>query len=92
MQVQRVTTELRIHKLMVKIVLALVLVAVFVIFPILMVRGLIDMYRDKNRSGTFTGAIGGMMTELDRAIRPSTQHVAEAKESSNKRDDEIGGE
>jgi hypothetical protein len=48
--------------------------AVIVMLPVVMVRGLIEMYRDKSRSGTFTSAIAGSMTEIDRVVRPSVQH------------------
>ena len=67
-------------------------VAVVILLPIAMVRGLVEIYRDKNRSGGISGAVGGMMTELDRVVRPSAQHVIEVKESARSKEDDIGSD
>jgi hypothetical protein len=66
--------------------------AFMAVLPVVMVRGLIQMYRDKNRSGTFTSAIAGSITEIDRLVRPSVQHVIEAKQSIEAHEDAIGGQ
>jgi hypothetical protein len=74
------------------LILAVVACLAMVILPVFMVRGLICIYRDKDRTGTFSSGIAGMMTELDRAIRPSVQHIVEVKESDESYQDAIGGE
>jgi hypothetical protein len=66
--------------------------AVIVALPVVMLRGLIAMYRDKNRSGTFSSAIAGSMAEIDRVVRPSVQHVVETKQSVETHEDDIGGQ
>jgi hypothetical protein len=49
------------------------------------------MYRDKDRSGTISTGIAGMMTEIDRAVRPSVQYLVEAQQSDVSHDDNTGG-
>jgi hypothetical protein len=66
--------------------------AVIVVLPVVMVGGLIRMYRDKNRSGAFSSALIESMTEIDRVVRPSVQYVVEAKQSAELHEDEIGGQ
>ena len=66
-------------------------VAAAVALPVVMVRGVIQMYRDKGRSGTFSSAVAGSMTEIDRVVRPSVQHVIETKESIELHEDDISG-
>jgi hypothetical protein len=66
--------------------------AVAVLLPVFMVSGLIGIYRDKDRTGTISSGIAGAMTELDRMIRPSVQHVDEVKQSAKLHDEDIGGE
>jgi hypothetical protein len=69
--------------------------AVAVVLPILIIRALIRHFRDRDqrRSGGISGAVGGMMMDLDRLIRPTTQHVREVNEMAKaKRDDRTGGE
>jgi hypothetical protein len=76
---------------MLQILSAVVFLALIVVLPVVMVRGLIQMYRDKERSGTFSSAIAGCMGELDRVIRPSAEYVIETKESGELHEDDIGG-
>jgi hypothetical protein len=74
-------------------VLAIVVVlATFVILPIVMVRGLIQMRRAPGGSGSISSGVAGMMTEVDRLVRPSVEHVFEVKESAVLHEDDIGGE
>ncbi len=75
---------------MLQILTALAFLAIIVAVPVVMVRGLIQMYRNKERSGTFSSAIAGTMTELDRAVRPSVQYLIEMKESDKLHEDHIG--
>ena len=77
---------------MLEMLLIVAVLAATVVVPIIMVRGLIQMYRDKDRTGTISSGIAGMMTELDRVVRPSVQHVVEVKESVASHEDDIGGE
>jgi hypothetical protein len=63
-----------------------------IVLPVFMVRGLIQMYRDKDRSGTFSSGVAGMMTEIDRVVRPSVQHIIEVKESDESHRDDIGAD
>jgi hypothetical protein len=76
---------------MLQILAAVASLAVIVVLPVVMLRGLIAIYRDKERSGTFSSAIGGSMAELDRVVRPSAQYVIETKESGKLHEDDIGG-
>ncbi len=64
-------------------VVALLAIAILlaVLLPVFMVRILIRMCRDGDRPGIISSGIAGMMTELDRVVRPSVQHIVEAKES-----------
>jgi hypothetical protein len=62
------------------------------LLPLLMIRGLIQMWRDKDRTGTFSSGVAGAVSELDRVVRPSVEHTLEAKESATKQEDDIGGE
>jgi inner membrane protein involved in colicin E2 resistance len=77
---------------MLQILAVTAFLSILVILPVVMVRGLIQMYRDKNRSGTFSSTIAGSMSEIDRVVRPSVQHVVEAKQSVEIHEDDIGGE
>ncbi len=78
---------------MLPILTVVALLAIAVLLPVVMVRALIRMYRDRDRpGGTISSGIAGMMTELDRVVRPSVQHVVEAKESVVSQKDDIGGE
>jgi hypothetical protein len=56
-----------------------------------MVRGLIQMRRDRSGSGTISSGVAGMMTEVDRLVRPSVEHVFEVKESAELQEDDVGG-
>jgi hypothetical protein len=77
---------------MLQILTAAAALAIMVVLPVAMIRGLVQMYRDKERSGTFSSAIAGSMTELDRVVRPSVQYVIETKEAGELHQDDIGGE
>ena len=74
-------------------VLAIVVVlAAFIILPIAMVRGLIQMRRERGGSGSISSGVAGMMTEVDRLVRPSVEHVFEVKESAKLHEDDVGGQ
>jgi hypothetical protein len=77
---------------MLPILAVVALLAIAVVLPVVMVRGLIQMYRDRDRTGTISSGIAGMMTELNSLVRPSAQHIVEAKESVAFHKDDIGGE
>jgi hypothetical protein len=77
---------------MLQILTAAAALAIMVVLPVAMIRGLVQMYRDKERSGTFSSAIAGSMTELDRVVRPSVQYVIETKEAGELHQDDIGGD
>ena len=77
---------------MLEMLLIVAVLATTVVVPIVMVRGLIQMHRDKDRTGTISSGIAAGMTELDRVVRPSVQHVVEVKESAESQEDDIGGE
>jgi hypothetical protein len=68
------------------------LLAAVVVLPVVAVHGVAQMWRNKDRGGTMPSGIAGMMTELDRVVRPSVEHVVEAKECRAFHEDDIGGE
>ncbi len=63
------------------LILAVVACLAIVVLPVVMMRDLIRMCCDESRTGTFSHGVAGIMTEFDRAIRPSVQHVVEVQES-----------
>jgi hypothetical protein len=69
-----------------------VFVAITIVLPVAMVRGVIQMYRDKDRSGSISSGVAGMMSEIDRVVRPSVQHVVEVKEAAPHKEEDIGGD
>jgi hypothetical protein len=71
---------------------AVATLAILVVLPVFMVRGLIQMYRDKGRSSTFSSALAGSMMEIDLVVRPSVEHVIEAKHSVESHEEDTGGE
>ena len=73
---------------MLELLVALGLIIVAIGFPVLMIRGVIAMWRDKNRGGSMAGALA----EFDRVVRPSIEHVHQARDSVKKQGDAIGGE
>jgi hypothetical protein len=77
---------------MFQVLAIIVVLASFIILPIAMVRGLIQMRRDRSGSGTISSGVAGMMTEVDRLVRPSVEHVFEVKESAELQEDDVGGE
>jgi hypothetical protein len=77
---------------MFQVLAIIVVLASFIILPIAMVRGLIQMRRDRSGSGTISIGVAGMMTEVDRLVRPSVEHVFEVKESAELQEDDVGGE
>jgi hypothetical protein len=77
---------------MAELLVILGLITVAVGFPVLMIWGLIQLWRDKGRGGTLSSGVAGALSELDRVVRPSVEHVHEAKKSVKKQDDDIGGE
>ena len=60
--------------------------------PVFMVRDLLGMYKKNDRGGSASGGVAGMMAEIDRAVRPSSQHIVEAQKSRILEEDDIGGE
>ena len=73
-------------------ILAIVVVLVtFIVLPIVMVRGLIQMRRAPGGSGSISSSVAGMMTEVDRLVRPSVEHVVEVKERAKLHEDDVGG-
>ena len=73
----------------------LVVIGVLVVvigFPVLMIRGVIQMWRDKDRTGSFSSGVAGALAEVDRVVRPSVEHVLEAKSAVKKQQDDIGGD
>jgi hypothetical protein len=77
---------------MLELLVALGLIVFAVGFPLLMLRGLRQMLRDKGRTGTFSSGVAGALSELDRVVRPSAEHALEAKNSVKRQEDEIGGD
>jgi hypothetical protein len=78
--------------LMVGLLVALGLIGVAIGVSILMLCGLIQMWRDQGRTGSFSSDVAGALSELDRVIRPSVEHVREATNSVKKQADDIGGD
>ena len=70
---------------MLELLVVLGLIVVAIGFPVLMIRGVIQMWRDKHRTGTFSSGVAGALSELDRVVRPSIKHVLEAKNAVHKR-------
>jgi hypothetical protein len=77
---------------MLELLVALGFIVVAIGFPILMIRGVIQMWRDKDRAGSFSSAVAGALSEVDRVVRPSVEHVLEAKNAVKKHEDDIGGD
>jgi hypothetical protein len=50
------------------------------------------MRRAPGGSGSISSGVAGMMTEVDRLVRPSVAHVLEVKESAELEEDDIGGQ
>jgi len=71
------------------VVVGLIVVAIG--FPWLMIHGLIQMWRDKSRTGIVSSGVAGTLSELDRVVRPSIEHVLETKNSVKMPEDDIGG-
>jgi hypothetical protein len=70
------------------VVLGLILFAIG--FGLLMILGLIQMWRDKDRTGTISSGVAGALSEVDRVVRPAVEHVQEAKKTVKKKEDDIG--
>jgi hypothetical protein len=77
---------------MLELLVVLGLIVFAIGFPLLLIRGLIQMWREKDRTGTFSSGVAGALAELDRVVRPSVEHVLEAKESVKKQQDDSGGD
>jgi hypothetical protein len=75
---------------MLELLVALGLILVAVGLSVLMIRGVMQMWRDKDRTGSFSGGVAGALSELDRVVRPSIEHVLEAKKAVKKQEDDIG--
>ncbi|MCI0456963.1 MAG: hypothetical protein L0Z62_08290 [Gemmataceae bacterium] len=77
---------------MLELLVALGLIVVAIGFPVLMIRGVIQMWRDKDRTGSFSSAVAGALSEVDRVVRPSVEHILEAKNAVKQQEDDIGGD
>jgi hypothetical protein len=77
---------------MLTLILAAVACLAMIVLPVVMVRDLIRMYRTKDRTGTFSSGLAGVMMEFDRVVRPSVQHVIEVRDVDESHEDAIGGE
>ena len=77
---------------MVELLVVLGLIVFAVGLPVLMVRGVRQMWRDRGRTGSFSSGVAGALSELDRVVRPSVEHTLEAKNAVKKHEDDIGGE
>lgn len=77
---------------MLEVLVALGLLLVAVAFPVLMIRGVMQMWRDRDRTGTFTSGVAGALSELDRVVRPSVEHTLKAKEAPKKQENDIDGD
>ena len=77
---------------MLELLVVLGLIGFAIGFPLLMIRGLMQMWCDKDRTGTFSGGVGGALSELDRVVRPSIEHTLEARNFVTKQEDDIGGD
>jgi hypothetical protein len=77
---------------MLELLVGIGLLVVAIGFPVLMIRGVIQMWRDKDRTGSFSSGVAGALSELDRVVRPSVEHMLEAKEPPKTQEDDIGGD
>lgn len=78
---------------MFEVVVLLGVTALLICLPVFMVRGLIAILRDKDRVGTVSRTIGGMMMEFDRHVRPHQhQNILEVTETKPVHQDDVGGE
>jgi hypothetical protein len=73
-------------------IIGTVFVCLMVIVVYVIIRATVNMYGNKNYTGTFTSGIAGAMGEIDRIVRPSVENVVEAKESADKEQDDVGGQ
>lgn len=73
-----------------------VAILILVAVPVAMIWTIVDHVRNshkRERRGTGGGgALGGAMLELDRLIRPSSEHTIEAQNQVLRREDDQGGE
>lgn len=79
------------HQMSAVLVIA-ALFATLILLPIWMVRDVILGRRERRGGGSVSSGIAGMMTEIDRVVRPSVQHVIEGEDLAAEEDDDIGGE
>jgi hypothetical protein len=79
------------HQVLAVLVIA-ALFATFIFLPVWMVRDIIQGRRERRGGGSVSSGIVGMMTEIDRVVRPSVQHVIEVEDLADEEDDDIGGE
>jgi hypothetical protein len=77
---------------MLELLVALGLIVVAVGLPVLMIRGVMQMWRDKDRTSSFSSGVAGALSEVDRVVRPSVEQVLEAKNAVKKQEDDIGGD
>lgn len=69
----------------------LVFVAFFFGLPILAVWGWVCCFRSPGRSRPVSSGLAGILTEVDRVIRPSVVHQVEAKEKIEVTRNDPGG-
>ncbi|HEX4416117.1 MAG TPA: hypothetical protein VH107_20970 [Lacipirellulaceae bacterium] len=72
-------------------------VAMLIVLPVVMIRGMVDHFRtrpsERRGSGGISAGIGAALHELDRIIaRPSVEHHVDTEQRVLKREDDQGGE
>lgn len=72
------------------IVTLVVIIVIALLLLRLMLRSMIGMMHHDRPTGSAAGAVIGAMAELDKAVRPSIEHVHQAKERAENQDHQDG--
>jgi hypothetical protein len=72
-------------------IIGAVFISLVAIVMYFMIRVAVGMQRGDYK-GTGASGIIGAMAEIDRIVRPSVENVVDAKESADKKRDDVGGE
>ena len=64
---------------------------IFAVLLPLLDRGIRVMLRERRRSGA-SGGVAGIITEFDRIVRPSVEHVVEVKDEARRPQDDVSGD